>query len=90
MLIRAEARIDGEWVARRAETREGGHFAIAVPDGSFSLKVYASEEECSIGWYGPEGFTTVWEEATRIEVDGESVDDIVVRLPDHPDALPCV
>lgn len=52
MLNWASARIDGEWVARRAETREGGHFAIAVPDGSFSLIVYTSEEECSIGWCG--------------------------------------
>ena len=69
-----------------ATTREDGSFAIVVPDGSFTLDVHA--EGCTpVGWYGPGGFTTVWEDATRIEVDGESVLDIVVRLPDHPDVL---
>ena len=72
-----------------AMTGEDGAFAIAVPDGSFTLDVYAPGEGCTfIGWYGPGGFTTVREDATRIEVDGESVVDIVVRLPDHPDSLP--
>ena len=72
-----------------AMTGEDGAFAIAVPDGSFTLDVYAPGEGCTfIGWYGSGGFTTVREDATRIEVDGESVVDIVIRLPDHPDALP--
>ena len=72
-----------------ATTGEDGSFAIVVPDGSFTLDVYARSEGCNfVGWYGPGGFTTVREEATRIEVDGESVLDIVIRLPDHPDALP--
>ena len=72
-----------------ATTGEDGAFAIAVPDGSFSLDVYAAGEGCTfVGWYGPGGFTTTWEDATRIEVDGGSVVDIVIRLPDHPDALP--
>ena len=72
-----------------ARTGEDGSFAIVVPDGSFTLNLYAAGEGCTfIGWYGPGGFTTVGEDATRIEVDGESVLDIVVRLPDHPDALP--
>ena len=70
-------------------TGEDGSFAIAVPDGSFTLDVYAPGEGCTfVGRYGPGGFTTVLEDATRIEVDGESVLDIVIRLPDHPDALP--
>ena len=72
-----------------ARTGEDGSFAIVVPDGSFTLDLYAAGEGCTfIGWYGPGGFTIVREDATRIEVDGESVLDIVVRLPDHPDALP--
>ena len=70
-------------------TGEDGSFMIVVPDVSFRLDVYAPGEGCTfVGWYGPGGFTTVGEDATRIEVDGESVLDIVVRLPDHPDALP--
>ena len=70
-------------------TTEGGSFAIAVPDGSFTLLVYAPGEGCTfVGRYGPGGFTTVLEDATHIEVNGESVQDIVVRLPEHPDAMP--
>ncbi len=70
-------------------TKEDGSFAMPVPDGSFTLQVFAPGEGCTfVGWYGPGGFTTVREDATRIEVDGESLIDIVIRLPDHPDALP--
>ena len=82
------------WAGRRddsgyARTREDGSFFIVVPAGSFTLDVYAAGEGCTfVGWYGPGGFTTVREDATRIEVDGGNVVDIVIRLPDHPDALP--
>ena len=82
------------WAGRRedsgnATTGEDGSFAIVIPDGSFTLDVYATDEGCTfVGWYGPGGFTTVRGDATHIEVDGESVVDIVVRLPDHPDVLP--
>lgn len=70
-------------------TGEDGSFAIVVPDGSFTLDVYAPGEGCTfIGWYGPGGFTTVRENATRIKVDGESIEDIVIWLPDRPEALP--
>ena len=78
-----------------ATTGEDGSFAIVVPDGSFILDVFApgvgteSDEGCTfVGWHGPGGFTTVREDATRFRVDGESILDIVIRLPDHPDALP--
>ena len=82
------------WQGTRADsgfgrTKEDGSFAIEVPDGSFTLDVYAPGEGCTfVGWYGPGGFTTVREDATHIEVDGESVQDIVVRLPERPDTLP--
>ena len=70
-------------------TGEDGSFALVVPDGSFALNISAFRGECEfVGWYGPGGFTTVSEDVTRIKVDGQSVVDIVVRLPDHPDALP--
>ncbi len=78
-----------------ATTGEDGFFAIVVPDGFFILDVFApgvstvSDQGCTfVGWHGPGGFTTVREDATRIEVDGESVLDIVIRFPDHPDDLP--
>ena len=65
-----------------ATTGEGDSFAIAVPDGSFTLDVHIIGRECThVGWYGPGGFTDVWYDATRIEVDGESVLDIVIRAP---------
>ncbi|MCY4583484.1 MAG: Ig-like domain-containing protein [Chloroflexi bacterium] len=78
-----------------ATTGEDGSFAIVVPDGSFILDVFApgvsteSNEGCTfVGWHGPGGFTAVREHATRFKVDDGSVLDIVIRLPDHPDALP--
>ncbi len=71
-----------------ATTGEDGSFAMVVPDGSFTMYVYATEETCTLmGWHGPGGFTTVEEEATLIKVEGQSVLDIVIRLPDHPKAL---
>ena len=74
------------------KTPEDGSFAIAVPEGSFILEVYAPDGEgpshSFVGWHGPGGFTTEREDATRFKVDGESVLDIVIRLPDHPDVLP--
>ena len=74
-----------------AYTGGDGSFAIAVSDGCFTLDVHILGRECThVGWYGPGGFTAVREDATRIEVDGESVEDIVIRLPDQPSTLPCV
>ena len=79
----------GEDYSRNATTGEDGSFAIVVPDGLFFLDVHAPGEGCTfVGWHGPGGFTTVRQDATPFKVDGESVLDIVIRLPDHPDALP--
>ena len=70
------------------ETGADGVFDIPVPNGSFTLDVYAvSGEWCFVGWYGPEGFTTVGEEATRAEVGGADVTGIEIRLPASPDEL---
>lgn len=71
-------------------TGEDGRFTLLVPDGSFTLNVYSALGCSLVGWYGPGGFTTVLEDAISIEVDGESVEGIVIRLPDHPEALPFV
>ena len=87
LLVAWDGRMDN---SGNASTGEDGSFAIvAPPDGSLTLYVHAPGEGCTfVGWYGPGGFTSVREDATRIEVDGESVVDIVIRLPDLPDALP--
>ena len=65
---------------------------MEVPDGSFVLDVLVHTPERDshslVGWYGSGGFTTKRRDATRIEVDCESVPGIVVRPPFHPDALP--
>ena len=71
-------------------TGADGTFHIRVPDGSFTLDVYADfDAGCTfVGRYGPDGFTTVRREATLIKVDGADVTDIVIRLPAPPDELP--
>lgn len=72
-------------------TREDGSFTILVPDGSFTLWMYSAATGCTlVGFYGPGGFTTMRKDATRIETDGESVENILVRFPDHLDALPLI
>ncbi len=88
--IRLSAVVSGrEFKAVFARTREDGFFGMLAPGSSFILEIYAAREGCAfVGWYGPGGFTTVPKDATRIEVDDGSVVDIVVRLPEHPDALP--
>ena len=73
-------------------TQPDGTFAIAVPDGFFTLDIYANTgEDCTfVGWYGNDGFTTVRESATRIEVDGTDVTGIEITLPAGPDELPFI
>ena len=70
-------------------TGPDGDFDISVPDGSFTLDVYAAGPGCSfVGWYDGNSITTNYDEAVRVTVDGESVDGIKIRLPAHPDDLP--
>ena len=73
-------------------TQPDGTFAIAVPDGSFTLDVYArAGPDCTfVGWYGPSGFTTVRQSATIIVVDGASVSGIEIVLPQAVDELPFI
>ncbi len=73
---------------------EDGSFVMELPSGSFLLQVLPmnpdGESYSLVGWYGPGGFTTRRNDATRIVVDGQSVSNIVIRLPDQLDALRCI
>ena len=73
-------------------TQPDGTFAIAVPDGSFTLDIYANTgEDCTfVGWYGPDGFTTMRESVTRVVVDGTSVSRIEIILPQELADLPFI
>ena len=62
-------------------------------EGAFTLRVYIWKDEVwhQIGWYGGEtGFTTDRDQATVIEVDGEDVAGIEVRLPVDFASLPTI
>ena len=74
-------------------TQTDGSFAIAVPDGSFTLDIHASAaEDCTfVGRYGPDGFTTVRESATLVVVvDGADISGIEIVLPQELDDLPFI
>lgn len=73
-------------------TQRDGTFAIVVPDGSLTLDVHANTgEDCTfVGWYGPDGFTTVPGSATRVAVDGADVSGIEIILPQQRDDLPFI
>ena len=73
------------------ETRSDGTFTIFVSDGVFTLNIYVPGEGCTfVGRYGPDGFTTVRELATRLKVDGAGIVGIEIVLPADPDALPFI
>ena len=73
-------------------TQPDGAFAIAVPDGSLTLDIHANTgEDCTfVGWYGPDGFTTVPESATLVVVDGADISGIEIILPQPRDDLPFI
>ena len=73
-------------------TQPDGTFAIAVPDGSFTLDVYArAGPDCTfVGWYSAGGFTTMRESATLIVVGGADVSGIEIVLPQPVDDLPFI
>lgn len=69
-------------------TRAEGTFAIGVPNGSFTLDVYAGPGCSFVGWYDGGGITTERSQAVRVSVHGASVGGIEIMLPAHPDDLP--
>ena len=72
---------------------QDGTFEIRLLDGwsgSAILSTYACEivPGCDlVGYYGPGGFTTLGEEATRVEVGDADVTGIEIKLPASPDEL---
>ena len=85
-LIVAEA-----W-AQRGRAGQDGTFEIRLPhglSGSAILRIYpGGVAGCGlVGFYGPGGFTTQSEEATRIEVGDADVTGIEIRLPATPEEL---
>ena len=73
-----------------AVTGPDGTFVIWVPDGSFSLSVYAAPEGSCAGWYNGEGITTSYSETVLVSVESEDVSGITIRLPALPENLPAV
>ena len=71
-------------------TGQDGTFEIRLLagwSGSYLLEIYPDEavSGCGlVGFYGPGGFTTLSEEATRIEVGDADVTGIEIRLPASP------
>ena len=78
-----------EW----GDTGQDGTFEIRLLEGwpgSLILGIYADEVAwpCGqLGYYGPGGFTTQREAATRVEVGDADVTGIEIRLPASPEAL---
>ncbi len=71
-------------------TRPSGAFAIGVPNGSFTLDVWAFPGCSWVGWYDGNGITTGRTQAVRGAVSGEDISDVEIRLPALPDHLPRV
>ncbi|MYK34044.1 MAG: hypothetical protein F4045_02750 [Chloroflexi bacterium] len=83
---------------REDATSEGfsGDFTSRLPDGTYVLSLVTrcpGGRWVDLGWYGGEsGFTSNDEDATRVVVDGENIEGLVIRLPALPDELfpePC-
>jgi len=71
-----------------AETRYNGAFSISVPDGTFTLDVYAAADGSCVGQYDGESVTNDFSEAVRIDVAGQDIGGITIRLPALPQDLP--
>lgn len=67
-----------------------GDFTLQLPDGTYVLLL---ETRCPggwvhLGWYGGEsGFTTSDADPTRVVVEGESIEGLLIRLPSLPDEM---
>ena len=73
-------------------TGADGSFLARVPNGSYSINVYAVvSRECTlVGWYGPGGFTTNAAEIIPVEVKDQDIQGIEIKLPDDPENLPYI
>ena len=71
-----------------ADTCHDGTFAISVPDGTFTLAVYAAADRSCAGQYDGESVTSNYSEAVRITVEGQDIDGITIRLPALPEDIP--
>ena len=69
-------------------TGSDGAFDIRVPAGSFTLDIYARGECGFVGWYDGNGLTSHRSQAFIVEVAGQNIDGIVIKLPGPPDELP--
>ena len=90
---------EGLWVSLIAdsfwgwgETGRDGTFEIRLPEGSSDSSILSihSGDLGDCGWrgyYGPGGFTTQRNRATRVEVGGANVTGIEIRLPARADRL---
>ena len=80
------------WVVGAADlgvsTDSRGGFSIEVPDGSYGLLLDLGDRV--VGWYDGQGITADPSEAAVLEVAGEDIEDIEIRLPAKPEDLPCV
>lgn len=80
------------WVVGAADlgafTDSRGAFAIEVPDGSYGLLLDLGSRV--VGWYDGKGITADQSEAAALEVAGEDIEDIEIRLPARLEDLPCV
>ena len=71
-----------------AVTCHDGTFAISVPDGMFTLDIYAAADGSCAGWYDGESITSNYSEKVKITVDGQDIDGITIRLPALPQDIP--
>ncbi len=71
-------------------TGPSGAFAVGVPNGSFTLDVWAGPGCSWVGWYDGNGITTDRTQAVRVTVTGEDIRNMEILLPADPDNLPRV
>ena len=66
-----------------------GSFAMSVSDGTYVVDIYAAADGGCVGWYdGEGGVTDDFSEAVRIDVAGQDISGIAIRLPAPPQDLP--
>ena len=70
------------------QTYSNGVFTIRVPDGTFTLDVYAGEGCSFVGWYDGEGISSSRSQAQRLTVSGDDLVGIAIMLPGQPEDLP--